>query len=115
MPKEQNRPSYMNVRYWKRLQKQKHPEHKPFNVYPADPEYALGDQLTKAGITYEREFKITLHSHGCNYAKVDFLIQGWLVVEIDGPSHLSKEKEGLRHEEDPSPRGPGIYCPNSQA
>jgi hypothetical protein len=95
MPKGQNPPSYMNPKYWKKIQNKGKKDQRPKStvVYPADPEYALGDQLTRASIPYRREAKIYLNSHGCNYAKVDFLIQGWLVVEIDGPSHLSKEKK----------------------
>ncbi len=85
----------MDPKVWKKIQNRgrKHEGHKPPTIYPADPEYALGDQLTRASIPYEREVKIYLNSHGCNYAKVDFLIQGWLVVEIDGPSHLSKDQK----------------------
>jgi hypothetical protein len=92
MPKEENRPSYMDPKIWKRIQKKKDQGHK-YTPPSADPEYVLGEQLTRAGIPYEREIRIPLNTHECNYAKVDFLIQGWLVVEIDGPSHLSKEQK----------------------
>ena len=58
-------------------------------------EEALGYQLKTHMIRYRREVKIPIEGKGLNYAKVDFLIEGWLVVEVDGPSHNNSQQKAF--------------------
>ena len=48
-------------------------------------ELKLARALKKAGVCFEREVPI-------NRFIVDFLVDGWLVVEVDGWSHLTASR-----------------------
>lgn len=69
--------------------------------FGTEAEEALGYQLRTSEIRHGREVKIPLIGlKGLNYAKVDFLIDGWLVVEVDGPSHEDREQRRFDREKD---------------
>lgn len=49
-------------------------------------ELKLAKALKKAGISFEREVPINRYT-------VDFLVDGWLIVEVDGWSHLTSSRQ----------------------
>src|SRR4029077_13225972 len=66
---------------------------------PAERELAY--QLRSCQLRYEREAKIDLHGlKMLDYAKVDFLVEGKLIVEVDGPSHLDPKQKELDRKKD---------------
>lgn len=52
---------------------------------PTKSEKRLAEGLRRAGIKYGREVDVKGFT-------VDFMIDGWLVVEVDGESHLTKDR-----------------------